>query len=176
MTFDRDEVEAAFRKYWELGAVGEDWDAWCDECFTADVAYIEHQLGNRNGREEVRAWIKPTMEEYGSIYTVYEWHIIEGDRLVVSMQNRRDHPDASKPPIDFRGITILEYAGDGQFSSEEDFWSIAEGVATMKEWIAATRDHADFLAQRSRRDWGTGPAWTIGAPDFAGSLGGKRAG
>jgi hypothetical protein len=122
----------------------------------------------------VRAWIKPTMEEYGSIYTVYEWHIIEGDRLVVSMQNRRDHPDATKPPIDFRGITILEYAGDGRFSSEEDFWSIAEGVATMKEWIAQTRDHADFLAQRSRRDWGTGPAWTIGAPTFAESLGGKR--
>jgi hypothetical protein len=174
MTFDRDEVEAAFRKYWELGAVGEDWDAWCDECFTADVTYIEHQLGNRNGREEVRAWIKPTMEEYGSIYTVYEWHIIEGDRLVVSMQNRRDHPDAAQPPIDFRGITILEYAGDGKFSSEEDFWSIAEGVATMKQWIAATRDHADFLAQRTRRDWGSGPAWTIGAPTFAGSLGARR--
>jgi len=26
MTFDRDEVEAAFRTYWELGAVGEDWE------------------------------------------------------------------------------------------------------------------------------------------------------
>ena len=36
-TFDRDEVEAAFRNYWELGAAGEDWDAWCDQCFTEDV-------------------------------------------------------------------------------------------------------------------------------------------
>ena len=49
-TFDRDEVERAFRNYWQLGAVGEDWDAWCDECFTDDVTYIEHILGNKKGR------------------------------------------------------------------------------------------------------------------------------
>ena len=42
MSIDRDEVEAAFRKYWQLGAVGERWDTWCDECFTEDVTYIEH--------------------------------------------------------------------------------------------------------------------------------------
>ena len=95
-TFDHDEVEAAFRNYWALGAVGEDWDAWCDECFTEDVTYIEHILGNKQGREAVRAWIKPTMEEYGAIYTAYEWHTVAaGGRVVVYMQNRRDHPDAS---------------------------------------------------------------------------------
>ena len=175
MTHDRDEVEAAFRRYWELGAVGEDWDAWCDECFTDDVTYVEHILGNKNGREEVRAWIKPTMEDYGSIYTVYEWHVIEGDRVVVLMQNRRDHPDPSQPPIDFPGITVLDYAGDGRFSREEDFWSLPEGVETMKRWTAATRDHSDFVAQRTRRDWGSGPAWTIGAPTYAESLGARRA-
>ena len=47
-----------------------------DACFTDDVTYIEHVLGNRNGREEVRAWIKPTMEEYGEMYTAYEWHTV----------------------------------------------------------------------------------------------------
>jgi hypothetical protein len=31
--FDRDELEQAFRTYWQAGAVGEDWDAWA-ECFT----------------------------------------------------------------------------------------------------------------------------------------------
>ena len=39
MKYDLDEVERAFRKYWALGAVGEDWDAWCDSCFTEDVTY-----------------------------------------------------------------------------------------------------------------------------------------
>jgi hypothetical protein len=172
--FDRDEVEAAFRQYWELGAVGEDWDAWCDVCFTDDVTYIEHVLGDRNGREEVRAWIKPTMEDYGSIYTVYEWHMVgEDGRVVVSMQNRRDLPDPGDPPIDFRGITVLQYAGDGRFGLEEDFWSLPEGIETMKRWSAATRDHPEFVAQRTRRDWGNGPAWTIGAPTYLDSRGAR---
>ena len=125
MTFDRDEVETAFRNYWQLGAVGEDWDAWCDKCFTEDVTYIEHILGDKDGREAVRAWIKPTMAEYGEIYTAYEWHMVgDGGRVVVYMQNRRDNPEPGAPPIDFPGMTVLEYAGDGRFSLEEDFWSL----------------------------------------------------
>jgi hypothetical protein len=175
-TFERSEVETAFRQYWQLGAVDEDWDAWCDACFTADVTYVEHVLGDRQGREAVRAWIKPTMEEYGSIYTVYEWHMVGDDgRVVVSMQNRRDHPDPNEPPIDFRGITVLQYAGDGRFGFEEDFWSLPEGVETMKRWTAATRDHPGFVAQRTRRDWGNGPAWTVGAPTYDESRGPRRA-
>ena len=177
MTFDRDEVEAAFRNYWALGAVGEDWDAWCDQCFTDDVTYIEHVLGNRNGREEVRAWIKPTMEEYGAIYTAYEWHMCSPDgRVVVYMQNRRDHPDPSQPPIDFPGMTVLQYAGDGKFSLEEDFWSLTEGVRTQKEYDAACAAHdPDHKRKRTRRDWGRGPAWTQGAPTYAESRGARRA-
>jgi len=176
-TFDRAEVEAAFRNYWTLGAVGEDWDAWCDECFTEDVTYVEHILGNKTGREEVRAWIKSTMEEYGSIYTAYEWHIVGDDgRVVVYMQNRRDHPDVSQPPIDFPGITILQYGGNGQFSLEEDFWSLPEGIETAKRSAAAYRDvDPTFPARRTRRNWGNGPDWTRGAETYAESRGGLRA-
>src|SRR5262245_15929494 len=151
MPFDRDEVEAAFRNYWALGAVGEDWDAWCDECFTDDVTYIEHILGSKQGREAVRAWIKPTMAEYGEIYTAYEWHMIGDDgRVVVYMQNRRDNPDRDAPPIDFPGMTVLQYAGDGKFSLEEDFWSLPEGIATAKEYAAACRARDEnFAAKRT---------------------------
>ena len=51
--FDVGEVEAAFRNYWQLGAAGEDWDAWCDECFTDDVTYVEHVLGSKQGLEAI---------------------------------------------------------------------------------------------------------------------------
>ena len=77
------------------------------------------------------------------------------------MQNRRDHPDASQPPIDFPGITILQYAGNGKFSLEEDFWSLPEGIETAKRSAAAYRDvdpefpkqaHASQLGQRPRVD------------------------
>jgi hypothetical protein len=170
------EVEHAFRKYWALGAVGEDWDAWCDECFTTDVQYIEHILGEKRGREAVRAWIKPTMEEYGEIYTAYEWHMVSDDgRVVVYMQNRRDNPEPGAPPIDFPGMTVLQYAGDGKFSLEEDFWSLTEGTRTMKQYEAALDAHdRDFKHKRTRRNWGSGPDWTRGADDYSGSLGARR--
>jgi SnoaL-like protein len=176
MSHDVDEVEQAFRKYWALGAVGEDWDAWCDECFTTDVHYVEHVLGVKEGREAVRRWIKPTMEEYGEIYTAYEWHMVEpSGRVVVYMQNRRDHPEPGAPPIDFPGMTVLQYAGDGKFSLEEDFWSLTEGTRTMKQYAAACEAHdPSFPQQRTRRNWGSGPDWTRGADDYAGSLGARR--
>ncbi|HYU61743.1 MAG TPA: nuclear transport factor 2 family protein, partial [Solirubrobacterales bacterium] len=105
-----DEVERAFRTYWEKGATGEDWDAWSD-LFTEDVEYIEHVLGSKHGREEVRAWIKPIMAEFGEMYTAYEWHMCEpSGRIVVYMQNRRDNPDPNGLPIDFPGMTVLQYA------------------------------------------------------------------
>lgn len=168
MAHDRDEVEAAFQKYWQLGAVGENWDAWCDECFTDDVTYVEHVLGNKHGREEVRAWIKPIMAEYGELYTAYEWHQVGGDgRVVVYMQNRRDNPEPGAPPIDFPGITVLQYAGDGKFSLEEDFWSLPEGTETMKRYARACRDFdPDHKNKRTRNNWGSGPAWARGAPAY----------
>ena len=177
MTFERDEVERAFQRYWELGAVGESWDEWVDECFTDDVTYIEHILGNKNGREEVRAWIKPTMEEFGAIYTAYEWHMVGDDgRVVVYMQNRRDNPEPGKPPIDFPGITVLQYAGDGKFSLEEDFWSLTEGTETAKQYFKACKQFdPDHATKRTRNDWGNGPAWTQGAKSYDESRGAARA-
>ena len=175
-TFDRDEVEAAFRNYWALGAVGESWDEWCDQCFTEDVTYIEHVLGNKDGRETVRAWIKPIMEEYGELYTAYEWHMVGDDgRVVVYMQNRRDNPEPGAPPIDFPGMTVLQYAGDGKFSLEEDFWSLPEGTETMKKYAAACKQFdPDHKKKRTRENWGNGPEWTRGASTYDESPGAKR--
>jgi hypothetical protein len=168
MSWDRPEVEQAFRQYWQLGAVGENWDAWCDQCFTDDVTYIERVLGAHSGREAVRAWINPTMAEYGEIYTAYEWHMVGDDgRVVVYMQNRRDNPQPGAAPIDFPGMTVLQYAGDGRFSLEEDFWSLPEGVRTMKEYQAACREFdPEHAKKRTRLNWGSGPDWTQGAASY----------
>ena len=71
--FELGEVEEAFRHYWQTGMIREDWNAWAD-LFTEDVVYDERVLGTMHGRETIRAWIVPLMEQYGEIYGVYDWH------------------------------------------------------------------------------------------------------
>jgi hypothetical protein len=165
--FSREELEHAFRTYWRTGAVGENWDAWAD-LFTEDATYIERVLGPKSGREEIRAWIKPIMAEYGELYTAYEWHVVdeENDRIIVYMQNRRDHP-SGEGTIDFPGVTILGYSGDGRFWLEEDFWSLTEGQRTSKEYAeACEKFDPDHPRKRTRFHWGNGPDWTRGARSY----------
>jgi SnoaL-like protein len=166
--YSRDELEKAFQHYWRTGAVGEDWDAWAD-LFTPDADYIEHVLGGLKGREAIRTWIKPIMVEYGELYTAYEWHSIDeaAGRVVVYMQNRRDHPNG-QGTIDFPGITILQYAGNNQWNREEDFWAVPKAYATVEEYAAACKEFdPDHKQKRTRLHWGNGPAWTRGGKSFA---------
>ena len=135
-SFDREEIERAFHVYWRAGAVGEDWDAWAER-FTEDADYVEHVLGNLKGREAIRGWIKPIMQQYPELYTAYEWHTIDADagRVIVYMQNRRDHP-SGQGTIDFPGVTILDYGGGGLWKREEDFWAVptAYRVRAAARW------------------------------------------
>ncbi|MBW2288510.1 MAG: nuclear transport factor 2 family protein [Deltaproteobacteria bacterium] len=166
-SFKRDEIEQAFRKYWHAGAVAEDWNGFA-EMFTEDAQYVEHVLGSMRGREAIRSWIVPIMEQYCELYTAYEWHTVDedADRVIVYMQNRRDHPSGSGT-IDFPGITILHYAGGGLFDLEEDFWSVPGGQATTVEYAAACEQHdPEHRQKRTRLHWGDGPEWTRGAKSY----------
>ena len=166
--WDRDELEQAFRKYRQAGAVGENWVAWAD-CFTDGADYVEHVFGRMKGRETIRAWIKPIMAQFGELYTAYEWHVVDpaSGRVVVYMQNRRDHP-GGKGTIDFPGVTILEYGGGGKWKYEEDFWAVPQAQATSKEYAEACAKHdPEHAKKQTRLDWGRGPAWTHGAPSYA---------
>jgi hypothetical protein len=167
-TFPREELEQAFRTYWRTGAVGEDWDAWCD-LFTDDATYVEHMYGNMRGREKIRAWIVPIMAKYGEIYTAYEWHIVDPDsgRIVVYLQNRRDHP-SGQGTVDFPGVTILEYAGNGRFGLEEDWYSTRERDVAMETYTGGcAKFDPEHPAKKTRFDWGRGPDWTRGGRTWA---------
>jgi hypothetical protein len=166
--FSREEMEQAFRAYWQAGAVGENWDAWAD-LFTEDAEYVEHVLGNLKGREAIRAWIKPIMAQYGELYTAYEWHTVdpENGRVIVYMQNRRDHPSGSGV-IDFPGVTILQYAGNGKWKREEDFWAFSTATTATQAYAdACEKFDPDHRRKQTRLHWGNGPAWTKGARSYA---------
>lgn len=166
--YAREELEREFRRYIEIGAVGEDWEAWAN-LFSEDCVYHERVLGSMHGREAVKQWIVAIMQEFRAIYTVYEWHLVdpENGRVVFYMQNRRDHP-SGEGVIDFPGITILEYAGDGLWSLEEDYWAIRESRKCLKLYAdACEKWDPDHNRKGTRHDWGNGPAWARGAPSYA---------
>ncbi len=153
------EIEAAFRTYWRTGAVGEDWNAWAD-LFTDDAEYVEHILGSMHGRSEIKPWIVKIMDEFPELYTFYEWHMVQGNRVVVYMQNRRDHPDPSQPPVDFPGMTVLHYAGDGKWSYEEDFWAYSLAMRASQTYAeACAKFDPDHAQKRTRNHWPATPNW-----------------
>lgn len=53
------------------------------------------------------------------------------------MQNRYYHPDPACAPLDFPGLTVLEYAGDGLFGYQEDYWDVGWAKAAHAEFTAA---------------------------------------
>lgn len=164
--FDLEEIEEAFRHFWYTGMIREDWNAWAD-LFTEDVVYDERVLGTMRGRETVRQWIVPLMEQYGEIYGVYGWHETDpSGRVVFRMVNRRDHP-SGEGVMDFPGVTILQYAGGNKWSAEEDYWAEKLGIQQFQEYEAALKKHGSkHRNERTRKDWGNGPEWTIGKSSF----------
>ena len=133
---ERAEVEAAFRHFWTVGNVDENWRAWPD-LFTEDVHYVEHIYGEMRGRAAVRRWIEELMVQNRDVHAVIDWYMIRGRRVVVNMQNRYYHPDPAMAPLDFPGITILEYAGNGLFGYEEDYWCVRSAKAAHKAFHEA---------------------------------------
>ena len=159
MAHPRDEVEGAFRELWRVGPVGEDW-AGQAALFTDDAVYVDHYYG-RKTPEEFREWCTSLMtEEFPELYTVYEWHVVDSDRVVVHMQNRRDNPDSGGEPFDFPGMTVYEYAGDGRWRYEMDYWAVADALRTGREYRdAVARVDPDHPQRRSRLHWPASPSW-----------------
>lgn len=130
------EVERAFHRILTTGITDEDWPAWT-ECLTEDVLYVERILGTMHGRAAVRDWITSLMASRADVHGVLNWYVVKGDRVVFDMTNRIYHPDPSQPPLDFAGLTVLQYAGDGLFGYEEDYWDAKGSEVAYGEFLAA---------------------------------------
>lgn len=136
----RKEVEEAFRLHWTVGSLDENWSAWPDR-LTADVRYVEHVLGEMSGREQVRSWITGLMAQRADVHAVLDWYVISGRRVVLNMQNRYYNPDPAGAPFDFPGVTILEYAGDGLFGYQEDYWCVRGSRWAYASFTEAVQRH-----------------------------------
>jgi hypothetical protein len=147
MSYDRDEIEQAFQRY--VAAAGEagrtgDWGPWV-ECFTPDVHYIEHLYGDFHGRADVLAWITRTMTEWPftqmQIFP-WDWYTVDAEQgwVVGQVENRFVDPGDGKV-YEAANITILHYAGEGRFSSEEDVYNPGNFAPMVKAWMEAKAAH-----------------------------------
>ncbi|CAB4715783.1 unannotated protein [freshwater metagenome] len=143
--YSRAEIEEAFAKFQataaEAGVTG-DWRAW-SECFTEDVEYYEHHYGRMHGRAQVLDWINTTMAESinkdMSSFPI-AWTMIDEDKgwIMCQVDNVMDDPGDGSDHREYNW-TLLHYAGNGQFSYEEDMYNPTEFGLMIKGWIKARR-------------------------------------
>ena len=140
MRFSREELELAFEAYQACGkraAETHDWNPWAD-MFTEHATYIEHLYGTFHGREEIRPWITRTMTMFpGSRMPIFPvtWYVVDEERgwIVGEIVNRMEDPgDGSVHEA--ANLTVLHYAGDGQWSHEEDVYNPNTFMAMIQGW------------------------------------------
>src|SRR6478752_1960412 len=126
--WSRAELEKAFHDYEDAVVdIGKTWD-WASyaDHFTEDAAYVEHGMGNRSGREEIRDWISSTMNMFpGSEMPFFpcEWYAIDEEKgwVIARIPNR------------------MKDAGDGKWSYEEDAYNPMNFLVMVQEYV--TRCH-----------------------------------
>lgn len=144
-TYSREEIEAAFTTFQEraaeAGRTGS-WDEW-SLCFTEDADYSEHHYGRMKGRQEILDWITKTMNEpifrHMTSFPI-DWYVIDEERgwVICQVANVMEDPGDGS---DHRAYnwTLLHYAGNGQFSYEEDMYNPAEFGEMVKGWLRAKK-------------------------------------
>ena len=138
--FTRQELEDAFAQYVRDGDIAGqtgDWSPWADH-FAPDAVYWEHSFGRFHGREAIRAWITKTMAAYpGKRMNQFpvEWHVVDEDhgRVVMYVQNRMQDPGDGSVH-ESPNVTILVYAGDGLWASQEDLYNPNNFIPMLQGW------------------------------------------
>ena len=144
--FTRDELAEAFANFEPTvarAAETRDWDPWVEQ-YSPDVVYVEHAAGTMRGREEVRAWIWKTMETFpGSYMTSFPslWTVIDEPtgRVICELDNpMRDPGDGTI--ISATNISIVTYAGDGQWCRQEDIYNPLRFVSATVKWCRKAQE------------------------------------
>ena len=145
--FTRDEIEAAFQHFQEAAdrsAKSGDWREW-SECFTEDADYYEHHYGKMHGREDIATWISKTMAEWPNSEMrqfPHDWCVCDEERgwWICQIENRFDDP-GDGTTYEAANVTILHYAGDHQWSYEEDVYNPLNFAPVVSAWVEAKRAH-----------------------------------
>ena len=136
MTYEEAEVREAFARFIAVGDSG-DWNAWAD-LHTVDGVWNECHLGRFEGREAIREGITSVMAQApAEMYFPVDWSMISGNRVVFYPAQCLPDPTGGDEEYRFGCVTILDYAGDGQWSYQEDVYNPNHAQEVFTRWIAA---------------------------------------
>jgi ketosteroid isomerase-like protein len=109
------------------------WDALAD-FFTEDATFIDPAWGRVEGIAAIREFLADSMAGLEGWSFPQEWTaVVGGGRLASGWLNRLPGQRADGTPYQARGVSILQYAGDGRFSYEEDILNLAHVVELIQE-------------------------------------------
>jgi SnoaL-like domain len=132
--FGRGEVEEAWRHFVAVGDAG-DWNAWAD-LHSEDGVWVEHHLGTFRGREQIRQGILTVMSQAPAMEFPVAWHVIEDARVIFYPWQVFPDPAGHGRDYRFGCVTILDYAGGGLWSFQEDLYNPREAEEVMRRWVA----------------------------------------
>ena len=134
--FSTEEIRETYERYVttrtraENGEVG--WDALA-EFFTEDAVFIDPAWGRSVGRAQITAFFAASMAGLEGWTFPHLFAAIEGDLLITGWKNRFPGERADGRPYEATGVSILRYAGNGQFSFEEDVLNMVHVNELMRE-------------------------------------------
>ncbi len=143
----REELQEAHDRYvataQEAARTG-NWQLWADQ-FTEDADYNEHHYGLMHGREQIATWISETMAQWPNSEMrafPHDWCVCDEERgwWICQIENRFDDPGDGQV-YEAANITVLHYAGDHQWSYEEDAYNPANFAPVVTAWVEAKRAH-----------------------------------
>jgi len=133
--FPRAEIEAAYRAIVAAGDAG-DWDRWAD-LHSEDCEWHECNYGVIRGRAAIKAKITELMAPVPMMQFPVEWTVVDGNRVVYYPWQVFPDPAGGDAVYRFGCVTMLEYAGNGEFSRQDDMYNPAEGERVVRAWMAA---------------------------------------
>jgi hypothetical protein len=114
--------------------------------FTDDAKYVEHHYGTMEGRANIAEWISKTMAEWPNSEMrqfPHDWCVCDEERgwWICQIENRFDDPGDGQT-YQAANVTILHYAGDHQWSYEEDVYNPLNFAPVVQAWVEAKRAHS----------------------------------
>ena len=152
--FPKDEIRETYRRYVQTreqvqaGTAG--WETLAD-FFTDDAVFIDPAWGRIDGIAQIREFLRDSMAGLDGWTFPHQWDVVEGNRIVALWMNRLPGTREDGTHYEAPGVSILEYAGDGKFSSETDILNMVHIFELLGESGWTPSPEVNMPPQNPRR-------------------------